>query len=327
MEINSDNSVWITWEQQTRNRSMSRVLGIPLFELLSRKPRLIRYMVLGLRTIRVLSRGNIKFAFVQNPSIALAVLAVFLKRVLRYRVVVDAHNAGIRPSDNSSSAISKLAKLVIKYSDLTIVTNSELEQVVIDAGGRSIVFPDPIPDLPDSEKKFSVPNKPYVLLICSWSSDEPYKDIIVAMESVPELDLYITGNYKKALSQPEISVLPENVKLLGFVSEDEYFQYLRNSRFCVDLTTREDCLVCGAYEAAALDVPCIISDTSVNRSTFYKGFVYSKTTPKDIYSAIIYTNDNADHLKREVRKFSEEHKAKTLENIKALKAVLIGMWR
>lgn len=325
MKVNSENSVWITWEKQTRNRSMSKALGMPLFELLSSKSRFVRYIVLTLKTIRILSSRNVEFAFVQNPSIVLSLLAVVLKRVLKYKVVVDAHNAGIRPSSNPSDITSRLAKVVIKYADLTLVTNSELEKVVLDYGGRAFVLPDPIPELSKPTGRFTIPAKPYLLLICSWSSDEPYKDIILAMRSVPYMNLYITGNYKKALSKEEVSGLTENIVLLGYVSENDYIQYLRHSKLCIDLTSRDDCLVCGGYEAAALNVPCIISDTKVNRETFYKGFVYSKLNPNDIFHAIKYANVNLDSLRRDVTDFAEEHKVKTLKNIESLRDKLISM--
>lgn len=74
-------SVWITWERQTRNRSASAYLGIPLFEIIETSPyRILRYTKSILRTVKVLVENRPEIIFAQNPSIVLALLMVLIKK-------------------------------------------------------------------------------------------------------------------------------------------------------------------------------------------------------------------------------------------------------
>lgn len=316
-------SIWVTWEIQPRNRSMSHLLGIDLHEIIVNKSKLAKYPFLIIRTLKLLYKVRPQVLFVQNPSIVLAYLSVLFKGVFSYSVVVDAHNAGIYPLEGKSGFLNFITRRICKHADMVIVTNQALANQVAAWGGRSFIMPDPLPEY-SVRKSAQVDGngKKTFLLICTWADDEPYLEIIKAASGFADkVVLKITGNYKKRLSPDFVDGLEKNIVLLGFVSEEQYVHELANADFTIDLTTRDNCLVCGAYESVAMGVPGIISDTSVNREVFSKGFIFSRSDVESVSVAIktalddessVYLNaigemkslhiEKINHLKEEINK-------------------------
>jgi hypothetical protein len=68
----------------------------------------------------------------------------------------------------------------------------------------------------------------------------------------------------------------------------------------------EDALLCGAYEAVALAVPMILSDTPVLKEYFNKGAVYTLNNSKSIAKAVIKAKNEYPKLKDDVYKLKNE---------------------
>lgn len=303
---------WITWERQIRNVSMSTALNVPLFELLSNKKMFSRYFSLIKKTVSTIRTQKLTHVFVQNPSIILTSTAIFLKFIFNIKVCIDAHNSGVFPLENRFKILTGINKYLLKKADLVIVSNIHLANTIKPWGVNVIDMCDPIPDMHKSELSLP-PQPPYVLFICSWAADEPYLEVIEAAKKTPHLGVYFTGNYKKVLTETVINNLPDNVKLLGYVSESEYTYYFSNSIGVIDLTTRDNCLVCGAYEAISLRKAAIISDSLVNREVFKRGFIYTENNAPAIQLAILDLEKNHEALNLEME--SEYHEMKiNMEN-------------
>jgi hypothetical protein len=90
-------TIWITWERHRRTREIAQRMEIPLFELLSNRNRLIRYLSLSVRTTIILVKEKPNFLIIQCPSIILFFIVVLFKKFFRYRLVCDAHNAAVYP--------------------------------------------------------------------------------------------------------------------------------------------------------------------------------------------------------------------------------------
>lgn len=302
----SNNTAWITWEIQIRNRSMSNALGVPLHEIISHRSRWLKYPELLIRTTNTIVRNRVKTLFVQNPSIVLSFLAITLKPILKLTVIVDAHNSGIFPLEGKSKILNFFARYICKHANYTIVSNSYLAEFVTQWSGNPLVISDPIPDFSHHQKKTFTQSKPYLLFICTWAADEPYDEIIKSAHSLNDtVDIYVTGNYKKKLSEAQRAELPKNLKLLGFVSEEDYIDYFYNALAVIDLTTRDNCLVCGAYEAVALGIPALLSNSAINREIFHQGFVYTENTEEEITKNITILIENHRKLRADVECFKD----------------------
>lgn len=293
-------AAWITWEHQRRNRGVSSGLGVPLFELNFTGGRLKRYAKSLIATARVLATTKPDVLFVQNPSIVLALTAVVWGRLRRLPVIVDAHNAGLIPLEGRSALMNRAAAFIARHASLTIVSNAALTPIVDTYGGRPFVLPDPIPELPAGAAPGGSADKLRVLFICTYASDEPYDAVVQAARAfINDAQVYITGRLKpqhEALRQSA----PANVTFTGFVPEDQFIGLLHAADVVMDLTTRDNCLVCGAYEGVAAGKPLILSDSRATREYFSRGVVYTDNTPESIEQCLRQALADRGRLAQEV---------------------------
>lgn len=279
--------IWITWENQRRNREISKAIDSTLYELshiADIEGRLRKY-VNGIReTWNIYRRERPTVVFCQNPSLVLALFTVIVKRFFQFNVVVDAHNAGIFPAEGRSLLLRRLSAFIQRSADLTIVTNDALKRHVEANGGRGFVLQDKIPEIP-TMTPVKLKGDINLLFICTYAEDEPYEAVFEAARRIDQkVCIYVTGNYRKRNIDP--SLLPENVVLLGHVPEKQYLEMLNSVDATIDLTTRENCLVCGAYETVAVERPMILSDTMALRGYFSLGAVYADNTIDGFVGAI-----------------------------------------
>lgn len=306
-------SIWITWENQRRNREISSALGIKLFELSEIdkiKNYLKKYLSGTIKTLIILIQERPSLVVCQNPSIVLSFLLILIKSFTNIKVCVDAHNAGLFPSEGKSRILNFLSKYIQRKADLTIVTNEALKQYVEMNSGRGFVLQDKIPNI---SLKTHRPLKGVfnILFICSFANDEPYQTVFkVAADLDPSICIYVTGDYRKNSINP--NDLPPNVILTGFLPERDYQEMLNSVDATIDLTTRENCLVCGAYESIAVEKPMILSNTKALREYFNVGAVYTDNTCESLANAISKVVQRKDEL---------------ITQIKELKIVMEEKWQ
>lgn len=284
--------LWVTWERQRRNRSMSKQLNAQLVELDYDLARWIKHPWMALKTFGILLRRRPRVLFAQNPSIVLSALAVIYGKLSPTRVVIDSHNAGLFPLEGRNPVLNAVADWILRWSDLTIVTNDTLKQYVEQKGGRGIVIPDPLPE-------FSIASRARadarfrVVFICTWAEDEPWQEVLEAAEQLRDsgIEIAITGRYAKRI---DAASAPSNVLLTGFVSDEEFQQLVADADAVMVLTTRMDCLNCGAYEAVALAKPLLLSDTRALREYFDQGVLYTDNSAADIVRQLLALKAGAD---------------------------------
>jgi len=283
--------IWLTWEIQRRNKGISAALKWPLYEITFSGSRFKRYLYSSLATIRIIKTEKPQVVVAQNPSIVLALLVVLLGWLFKYRTVIDAHNSGICPLEGKSKFLMLVAKWLQCNADLTIVTNDQLRSTVESNGGKAIVMPDMLPEAPPTRAN-PLSGRFNLAYICTYSKDEPYKEVVKAAANLPkDVHIHITGRYNGKIDENNV---PENVKLLGFISDEQYWDLLSSVDVIIDLTLRENCLVCGAYEAVSKGKPLILSDTKALRNYFSKGCVYVQPDSDSIYNGIICALDQKD---------------------------------
>lgn len=276
--------IWITWERQPRNRSMSAGLRIPLYEILSLRGRALRFASCILRTLVVLAKHRPEAVICQNPSIVLTVLLLWLRPVFRMKVIIDAHFGGVDASSGSNASQGLLDRCN-QQADLVIVTNAAHASHVEGLGGRAFVCPDPLPDLSRfrAEANPVIPGKAF--LVCSYDSDEPFLEVFKAAEGLARdgYRIFVSGNYRRAGLDPGDYA---QVHLLGFVSEEDFYRHMFSSEVVLDLTDNDNCLVCGAYEALEATKPLVLSKTSALQAHFNRGVVFTRNSAADIERAV-----------------------------------------
>lgn len=246
----------------------------------------MRYALLGLRTLKLLVRRRPDAVLVQNPSLVLSLLVLLLRPVLRYRVIVDAHNEAVQPFLNRSRFILSATHWVLRNADLTIVTNEPLGRIVSSVGGRPFVLPDRIPTPPVAPPDTAAVTRQLTLaLIATFAGDEPYREVLEAVRGL-DVTLYVTGNHRK-LAASILDSVPDNVHFTGFLSEHDYWALLYRVDAIIDLTTMDNCLVCGAYEAVAIARPLILSDNDASIALFGGCALFTDNSIDDIRARIV----------------------------------------
>lgn len=300
-KLENNNRLWVTWETQRRNVTLSKKLNAELVELGVNAANIIRYPYLSVKTLLLVMRRRPRVLFVQNPSLILAALASFIGKISKIHIVIDAHNAGIFPLEGRFNALNNLALTANRFADVVIVSNDNLKEYLVERGVRSVVIPDPIPTISKGLSTSLDRAKFNIVYVCSWSSDEPYAEVIRATDLLDDtIRIYITGKVQEDII---VDSFRDNNKLFltGYLTNEEYESLLSSCDAVMVLTERENCLLCGAYEGAAVEKPLILSDTIILRSYFDKGAVYTKNSAKEISIAIMNVKDENQRLRSEVK--------------------------
>ncbi len=273
--------IWITWERQRRNQSMAAAFGAHLVEIDVIGSPLVRYATCATRTVRTILDTKPSIVFVQNPSFVLVLVASLVRSITKFQLVIDAHNSGVFPLYGRSRVLNWATRKLHGAATILIVSNDQLK--LADTSSEAVVasLPDPLPHINCLAPSDSLSSQ-NVLFICSWADDEPFYNVIEAARLIsPDVVIHMTGNHlKKGIQLPDN--MPVNIRLTGFLPESEYDALLCASDVVVDLTTREDCLVCGAYEGVSAKKPLILSDTQANRTYFNEGTLYTDNSAQDL---------------------------------------------
>ncbi len=298
--------IWISWQYHRRTDELVKLLGIPWIKLEGKGA--VKYIHLPIKTFIKIYRMRPCVLIIQNPSMILTVLAIALKYLFKYKLIVDAHNIGVYYFPEGVFSYDLIYKIVHRGTDMTIVSNGILAEKVSTNGGHPLVLPDVIPDLGLPSKQLET-DKKVAVYICSFSPDEPVEEFCEACLKLPdEFTVYITGNFEKANVQ-EKYILSERIHFTGFLEEVEYINLLKRATFVVDLTTMPDCLVCGAYEAVSISTPVVLSDTVANRSYFTKGVVYTKHNIDELVRNMLFAVENEVQLRKEIVELKAELKS------------------
>jgi glycosyltransferase involved in cell wall biosynthesis len=190
-------------------------------------------------------------------------------------------------------------------ADLTIVTNKYLAEMAENINGKAFVLPDKLPALQPS-KQLQLKDGFNIFLISSFNKDEPVIEVINAAYRLQDenVNVYVSGNYTKLEEQVRNSI-SDNVVFTGFVSDDDFVNYLYSSDAIIVLTKVDYCMLCGCYEAVSASKPLITSNKQVLQEYFYNA-IFINNNENDIVNAVIYLKNNYNE---QVDKISELKKA------------------
>ena len=314
--------IFISWQKHQRTRSFCEKLTIPLIEITTAKSGLARYRETIARTFIALREHKPKIFLVQNPSIVLTSLAVVLKPFFHYQLIVDAHNEAVEPHNYDNFIIRMLARFLIRYSNATIVTNDVLANTVKKYGGSPLVLPDFLPNV-DVRPFLSAPknDEHYELtLIATYANDEPYREVFSALQTLGnKFKLKVTGKIPAHIDRSQV---PDNVELLGFISHEEYWEQLYRSHIVIDLTTMDNCLVCGAYESMAIEKPLLLSANPASLSLFGNYAVHVENNSIAIARGIAELVDGYSSIAKKIGEAKSHFLTLEAKNILQIKTLL-----
>ena len=154
-------------------------------------------------------------------------------------------------------------------------------------------------------------------LVSTFTQDEPVDLFFQAAAKLPDISFHVTGNYRRA-DERVLALKPDNVRLTGFLSDAEYVGLLLASDAVISLTTYDNTMQRGAYEAMYLGRPVITSNFELLRRHFRKGAVHVDNTVESVVEGVCRMRRGLERFRVEV----EELKSERLDEWARVESVL-----
>jgi glycosyltransferase involved in cell wall biosynthesis len=216
--------------------------------------------------------------------------------------VIDAHTAAfVTPPWNR---ILRLHAFFSRRAVTTTVTNGYLESIVRAWSARAMILAD-VPVHFPAPTSFSTGDGCNMTFVSSFTPDEPLDLFLRAAQKLPDIQFFVTGNYKDGDERVLLSK-PQNVKFTGYLSDSDYVGLLLASDAVISLTKEDHTMQRGAYEAVYLEKPVVTSNFEVLRKAFRLGAVHVDNNVEDIARGIMQMRDNIEKYEKEVRKLRLE---------------------
>ena len=171
-------------------------------------------------------------------------------------------------------------------------------------GAKAIIIGDVPVDFPPV-KPADLGDGFHVVVVNTFSQDEPLDKILAAIHQLPDIRFHITGNPKHARNA-YLNKLPSNARFTGWLSDDQYASLLRAADTVMCLTTHDHTMQRGAYEAMAMEKPLITSNWEILRNTFYYGTIHVNDNVAEISKAIARAKREPDKLSMEMKQLRHE---------------------
>lgn len=224
----------------------------------------VRYGLSLLVTAAVLVRTRPAVVVVTNPPLFPPLLVAVWARATGRRFVMDSH-----PSAFGAKGKKVLARLqpvhrwLARRASGVLVTTDERAREVDAWGGHGIVVHEaPIPFPPAVRG-----DRPVVLFVGIFASDEPVGVVVDAARALPEVCFQITGDVARA-PRGLVAASPANVEYLGYLPPEEFRRAVSSASLVLTLTTEPSSVMRSAYEAVYARVPLVMTGTQVLRETF-----------------------------------------------------------
>jgi glycosyltransferase involved in cell wall biosynthesis len=210
-------------------------------------------------------------------------------------LVIDSHTGAF---DGPWARLLWLHRFLSRRATATLVTNEPLRARVAAWGARALILEDRVPDLQPApapvNERFSV------VLVSSFAADEPLAEVLAAAAELPAYRFFVTGR-APAHCAALLAEAPANVTFTGFVPRADYVALLNRVDAVMVLVKRDLTLLCGAYEAVAVEQSLITSDWPVLRNYFDRGALYVDNSPAQIRDAVREAERRKDELREGIR--------------------------
>ncbi len=257
-----------------------------------------KYLLQAVKTNFILLTKRPKVVFVQNPPIFCAMIAQMYSLLSGCKVILDHH------SDAFSKRwewILPLQKRLVSAAALNLVTTNHWVSIIESWGGKAKILEDALPTFPPVPP-LQLPSGVNVVMINTYADDEPLDEVIQASRSLPLVQFHITGNKDKLEKSVEDSA-PSNVHFTGFLPDDQYIGLLKTADAIMALTTRDNTLQGGGFEAVSLGRPLITSNWPLLRQLFQQGTLYVDNSAAQLIQSIEEISQEGPRYSSEMTKY------------------------
>lgn len=298
--------MWLTWHYQARSRNLAKALNVPIYEYFVNDNLFQRHFLSSLWTIKVLFTKRPDKIIIQCSFLLLLIVSLY--KIFRHNkviLIVDCHTKALRRKAPGilNYIFWPLKKFSFRFADMTIISNSDLIKDIKELHNEFLILPDKIPEeIVNSDFKQA---SKYCVYISSFAIDEPFEEILEVSKLLENsVKIFWTGKYPDQVK--DLKPLYPNIEFTGYVPFDYYYNLLGNADCILALTTEEDCLQSGAYEALGLEIPMVVSDTKALRNFFKDTAIYTNHYPENIAESILKAINNSADLKSKMKDIKTE---------------------
>lgn len=323
--------VFIAWKQyQRRVEVMSPYLGAEHFyfhhtwEMRSPLLKALSYLPKTVNTLRCLFNIKPALVFVQFPPTPALYAVAFYSWLSGARYISDCH-IGVT---NARWLHWPFAKKLLANGKVIVHNEHLVRQVEVDLRVKPFVLRDGITrkhaDLCEKSSllhTLGLSPKEYVIFPCSFSADEPMKEVIEAARLLPELMFVMTWHTEK-LEKAIRNALPKNVLLTGFLNAKDFDHLFANAGAALVLTVHEGVQLSGVQEAMAFEIPAVVSDLKTTRFLYRDFPVYVKTDSESIAQGITFALQNRTVMECRMKALRIESEREFLDQVNCLQSVL-----
>jgi len=316
--------VWGPPSYGPRSKVLSRELGIQSLHFIcsvGKKGRLsapFRYAFQALKTLQVLFRERPQVVFVQSPP-SFAVLFTYLYcRLSGARYIVDAHSAALQL--RIWTWPKWLSRFLAFRAITTIVTNEHFERMIRAWGGHALILRD-IPTSFAREAHYPLYGDFNVVVVNTFSEDEPLSEVLKAANDLPQVQFYVTGR-KELAPRDILTRAPANAHFTDFLPDESYYALLDTADAVMCLTNRNHTMQRGACEALSLGKPIITSAWPLLKTYFRKGTVHVPNSVEGIRHGVLKMMDDYRLYQAEIKDLQIEQRQEWQEKLDVLTGLI-----
>ncbi len=308
-----------------RSKEMAEVLGGEarcFFPIGTRRrpPVPLRYLMAAVATGTYLLRRRPKLVIFTNPPVPGALVAYLWSRIIGAAFALDSHPGGFgAQGDTVAARLQRWHRFLVRRAAFVMVTDDGWAERVRSWGGTPVI----VHEAPGGWD-LAAParhGRLRVLVVGTFSPDEPVADLLEATGRFPQCDFVLTGEPAR-LSPALRHDLPGNVRLAGFLDAERYRQEMSAADAVVALTTEPTSVMRAAYEAVYARRPLVLSDWPVGRELF-RHAIHAKNDADALVEALSrLVTDYRRYLGR-----IERARVEQLDRWRCQRRVLVGLVR
>jgi len=301
--MKKNKGVFISWSKEGSKRTdyLAKFLNFEIFRF-SLFPRkiifsLIKFPIQFFKTLIYLFKTKPEIIIIEFCQPIIGLPCLIYKYFFGKKIIIDLHSGPF--VSKKWQFFKPITHFVLKNADLILIHDETIkEKLIFEKNKKIIVLHDPI----FFKKNISLNDKEYFVFPASWDKDEPIKEIIKASFLLKDVEVFITG--KKKI---KINKVPQNLKFTGFLSNEDFYNLLKNAKGIISLTKWNCTLTFASFEAINLEKPLIVSNKKAFKKFFGDSVIYVENEPNSIAEGIKKLILNYDFYLKKIKEFKKKY--------------------
>ena len=320
--------VFVAWSFMRRAESMRPVFEyrhvVMDYQLPRRWLRPAEYVLKCLATVGLILRDRPSEIWVQLAPTPLLYAGALGSRLLGGRpLIADCHNSMLE----LPWIEHPFAKRILASCAAIIVHNEQVRAQAVAIGlpaDRICVIEErPALQIGWGGGSVDVGGAPTIVLPASFNADEPIGEVVDAARMLPDVSFVITGDFRRARGRHDLSDVPANVRLTGYLQKDAFDEVLRSADVLLGLTDRPDVQLSSAGEGIGAGCPMVLSDTPTLRDLYATGTVFIRENKAGaIATGVATALAERSRLRTELRKLADERMRRWSAQAESLQSLL-----